>query len=57
MGIGEIFIIIGCVGIVSGVIIKSIIDKKHGKCSSCDCCNGNCSHCAYRNREKKYEKK
>lgn len=44
MGAIEIILIIACALIVVGVITKSIIDKKQGKCS-CDCCDGNCSLC------------
>ncbi len=46
MTLTEILVIIACVLIVGGVIIKSIIDKKKGKCScGCDCskCSHNCS--------------
>lgn len=44
----EIIVIIACILIVGGVIIKSIIDKKKGKTScGCDCssCSRNCSRC------------
>ncbi|MBQ7235682.1 MAG: FeoB-associated Cys-rich membrane protein [Clostridia bacterium] len=46
----EIIVIIACVVIVAGVIVKSIIDKKKGKTScGCDCskCSG-CSSCKVR---------
>ncbi len=49
----EILLIIACVGIVAGVVIKSAINKKRGKCSSCEYCNGDCPHCAHRQHEKK----
>ena len=43
----EVLVIVACVLIVFGVIIKSIVDKKKGKTScGCDCskCSG-CSSC------------
>jgi len=44
----EILVIIGCVVIVGGVIITSIINKKKGKTScGCGCADcSKCSHCA-----------
>ena len=42
MGAVEIIVIVVCALIVSGVIIKSAIDKRHGKCSC------GCEHCANR---------
>ncbi len=42
MGALEIIVIIACVLIVIGVIIKSVLDKKKGK----TCCD--CSSCAYK---------
>ena len=44
----EIVVIIACILIVGGVIIKSIIDKKKGKTScgcNCSSCSRNCSRC------------
>ena len=52
MGVFEIILIICCTAIVLGVITKAIINKKNGK-TNCDCCNGNCSHCAYKKQHKK----
>lgn len=40
----EIIVIIACVLIVSGVIIRAIINKKNGK-NSCGCDCANCSAC------------
>lgn len=42
----EIIVIIGCVLIVGGVIITSIINKKKGK-SSCGCGCADCSKCSH----------
>jgi len=44
MGPLEIILIIACAAIVIGVIAKSVVRKKQGKCS-CDC-GGDCAHCA-----------
>jgi len=41
----EIIVIIACVLIVGGVIVKSIINKKKGK-TSCGCDCSNCSGCS-----------
>ena len=49
----EIIVIISCVLIVVGVILKSVIDKKKGK-SSCGC---DCSHCSGCSNCKKDAKK
>lgn len=50
----EIIVIIACVLIVGGVIVKSIIDKKNGKTGcGCDCskCSG-CTSCKMRENQK-----
>ncbi|MBE5736781.1 MAG: FeoB-associated Cys-rich membrane protein [Clostridiales bacterium] len=41
----DVLIIIGCVAIVVGVIVTSIINKKKGK-TSCGCDCAHCSGCA-----------
>ena len=52
MGIAEILIIIACAILVVAVIIKSIINKKNGKCS-CGCSDcSTCSSCKYKNNKK-----
>lgn len=47
MGVFEITLIVACVLIVGGVAIKSVINKKHGKCAfGCDECD--CSYCKHK---------
>ena len=41
----EILVIVGCVLVVGGVIISSIINKKKGK-TSCGCGCTDCSKCS-----------
>jgi len=47
----EILVIIGCVLIVGGVIVSSIIKRKKG--ISCDCCSGHCENCHKKHNENK----
>lgn len=52
----EMIVIIVCILIVGGVIVKSIIDRIHGKCGCGDCenCSYNCNKKIY--KEKKMDK-
>ncbi|MCQ2387750.1 MAG: FeoB-associated Cys-rich membrane protein [Clostridia bacterium] len=52
MQIIEILVIILAVGIVLGVLIKSILDVKNGKCS-CGC--SDCPHSSYCHKKKQKE--
>lgn len=55
----EIIVIIACVLIVGGVIVRSIINKKKGKTScGCDCssCSGSCSCCSKERTNKENKK-
>ena len=52
MGVSEIIVIVACVFIVTGVIIGSIVRKKHGKHSCGFYCDGDCSHCVSRSENR-----
>ncbi|MBQ9370352.1 MAG: hypothetical protein IJU10_04680 [Clostridia bacterium] len=44
MGVLEIALIVGCVAIVTGVVVSRIVRKKRGG-TTCDC-GCDCAHCA-----------
>lgn len=46
---------IGAVALVIGIVVTSIVNKKHGKVSSG--CSGNCSSCSACNTRYTFEKK
>ena len=48
----EIIVIIACVLIVGGVILRQIVNKKKGK-TSCGCDCSSCSYCSSCKKENK----